>query len=167
MLTVKEIMDELIAAHDRGVKVEVLMEKSVFQFVHANDAAFDRLKKAGVLVYWSSEKDFNFNHSKYFLIDSMAIIGTGNMTKTSLLENRDFFVVTSDVEIVAELDAIFTADSAKFPIKAGSNELIVAPDNSRKGIESLLKNADKSIYLFAESLSDESIVSLLLKKKQE
>ncbi len=166
ILTYTSIIDGLIEAHKRGVDVRIILERSVYQFARINDGAFSRLTQAGISIVWASEKDFNFDHAKYFLIDDAVIIGTWNMTKSSFEKNRDFFVILRDSQIRQVLEKIFMADTQRFPTIESSPKLVISPIDSRKKIEKLLWDATTSISIFAESLSDESLLKILeLKKK--
>lgn len=165
MLTDSDIVQALIAANDRGVRVRVILEPSVYLLPKINKKAHTLLDTAGVEVRYSSERDFNFNHSKYFIIDQTLLLGTGNMTKSSLVQNREFFIATDSPSEVNFLVSLFEHDAEHMSILGPKNSLIVSPLNARSSIINLINGAKKSITLMSESLSDSQIVSLLVAAK--
>ena len=76
MLTDMSIVQALISAQARNVDVRVLLEPSVYNLPAVNKKAADLLRKAGVKVAFSSERELNFNHSKYLIVDNIAMIAT-------------------------------------------------------------------------------------------
>lgn len=76
--------------------MRVVLERSVYQNPRVNDSARTILQKAGVKVEWADETRINFNHAKYLIIDSLLVLGTGNLTPTTFSKNREFFVITQD-----------------------------------------------------------------------
>lgn len=110
LLTRTDMIDALVAAKKRGVKVRVILEKTVYQMPKINQKPYDTLAAAGVEVVWANEKKFNFDHAKYFIADDAVMIATGNMTKSSFEKNREFFVFSSDAKLRDMLQKIFDAD---------------------------------------------------------
>ena len=141
------------------------MEPSVYLLPKINQKAYALLRSAEIDVKYSSERDFNFNHSKYFVIDQTALLGTGNMTKTSLIQNRDFFVIMTSVPEIEYLVTLFERDIEHVPPFKPNNSLVVAPINARVIIHSLINESLKSLTIMSESLSDSQILGLLVAAK--
>ncbi|MCK5494492.1 MAG: hypothetical protein KAJ14_15390, partial [Candidatus Omnitrophica bacterium] len=90
---VQQLVDELIKAHARGVKVEVILDQNV-DFVnqrHKSDwlgkvrsfRAYKQLKEAGVAVHY--DEISTYTHAKAIVIDErIVILGSTNWTQTSL-----------------------------------------------------------------------------------
>ena len=135
MLTDMSIVQALTAAQARNMDVRVLLEPSVYNLPAVNKKASDLLKKAGVKVSFSSEREFNFNHSKYLIVDNIAMIATGNMTKSSLQLNRELFVWYKAPSVIQELEKLFLADVDHIPVKSSGDSIILAPLNARSSIE--------------------------------
>jgi phosphatidylserine/phosphatidylglycerophosphate/cardiolipin synthase-like enzyme len=168
LLTADSIIQAIIRAKERGVDVKVLLEKSVYQLPKMNHSAFILLKNAGVNVRWSSESDINFNHSKYGIFDeSSVLIGTGNFSKSTFDTNRDFFVFTQEPNTVQDLKNIFLRDFESVPTYYSGSTLVVSPDNARVLITQFIKRAQSSLYVFAPSIEDEQLISILQEKYQE
>jgi phosphatidylserine/phosphatidylglycerophosphate/cardiolipin synthase-like enzyme len=145
--------------------VRVILEPSVYLLPKINKKAYALLSDAGVSVKYSSERDFNFNHSKYFIIDQILLLGTGNMTKSSLLQNREFFIATDSVAEVNYTVSLFEHDAEHMPMFVPENSLVISPLNARSAIQGFISSARQSITLMSESLSDTQTVDLLVAAK--
>lgn len=168
LLTLTSIVDALIDAHERGVDVRVLLEKTVYQLPKINHPAFLKLQEAGVDIRWSSESDINFNHSKYAVFDGkIAMIWTGNFTQSTLDTNRDFFVFINRTDIAQALEDIFVKDFYQITTQYSGTPLLISPDNARIWIMKFIETAQNSIILFAPSLEDLELIWLLERKKRE
>jgi hypothetical protein len=97
-----KVSDALLEAIARGVKVRVLVGTPI------EDESFQKsLEKHGVLKL-QTRKEGVTAHAKFVLVDGeQAIWGTGNLTKTSLLNPWEVFVRTKDPVFVKALTAYF------------------------------------------------------------
>src|SRR5690242_18463158 len=69
------ILDALEAAAQRGLEVDVILDKSE---ISVNQKYFDALTAAGAHCMWSSPQ-FTYQHAKFIAIDdAAAVISTGN-----------------------------------------------------------------------------------------
>lgn len=93
---VNELVEELINAHKRGVKVRVILDQNIdfalwneggeWQKQDKNVALFTYLKKQGIEVYYDNL--FVTTHSKAIVIDKeIVIVGSANWTESSLRKN--------------------------------------------------------------------------------
>jgi phosphatidylserine/phosphatidylglycerophosphate/cardiolipin synthase-like enzyme len=87
------------------------------------------------------------------------------MTKSSLLQNREFFVATDSVSELNYLANLFEHDKEHMPILEPENSLVVSPLNARSSIRGLISGAKKSVTLMSESLSDPETINLLVAAK--
>lgn len=163
LLTSDSIIESIIQAQERGVKTEVLLEKSVYKLPKINHSAFQSLEKSWVQVHWSSESDINFNHSKYVILDdSLAIIWTGNFSQSTFKTNRDFFVFTHHTWVISHLNSIFIRDFHQVETNYDSNLLVVSPDNANLKIQDLILSAKSTISILAPSLEDEDFIQRII-----
>ncbi len=111
------VVDRLIAAHERGVEVRVLIEGTpVGGFPEQGAHAADRLDAAGIEVrVLDGEPDrFRFHHAKYAVADDRAVVLTENWKEsgTGGDSNRGWGVVADDDAVAAELATLFENDAA-------------------------------------------------------
>lgn len=151
ILTEKRIIQALQNAKKRGVNVRVILEKNVFGGTNINAKTLKTLESAGVLVTYDNSKLYNFVHTKLLVIDDTYIITTGNLSYSSFIYNREFYVFGTDGADLQTLENIFSADFEGREISASTTNLVISPINSRKKIETLLISAKKDIFLYAEN----------------
>ena len=94
---VNQLVDELINANKRGVKVKVILDQNInynnlgegsgtWEREEKNDPLFLYLKKNGIEVYYDNV--FMITHSKVIIIDEETVIlGSANWTMSSLKRN--------------------------------------------------------------------------------
>jgi phosphatidylserine/phosphatidylglycerophosphate/cardiolipin synthase-like enzyme len=105
------IEDALISAARRGVDVQVCGENSGGEY----DSAYARLARAGVRIsYYSSATGF-YIHGKVIEADygtsgARVFIGSENFSSTSLSDNRELGLITSDPAVLSAIAGSFTAD---------------------------------------------------------
>lgn len=166
IFTEKRIKKALINAQKRGVDVKVLLEKNVYLAGNLNTQTFKDLQKNGIEVAYSNPKNYALNHSKMMIIDDSIMISTGNYSYSSFKYNREFFLFLENQKLFETFLAIFEADFAGIKKNISQNNLVLSPFSSRPKIEYLLKNATKSIQIYAHNFSDESITNILKDKKK-
>jgi phosphatidylserine/phosphatidylglycerophosphate/cardiolipin synthase-like enzyme len=161
LLPADEVIDILHDAHERGVRVRVILERDPFGGGNSNQEAFDRLTAAGISVKWSDDR-FWFSHIKTVVIDEdVAVIMTLNLSWTALTANREFAVVTTNRADVKDLLNLFEADwkgSAYVP----SGSIVTSPDNSRAVVSEFLERAQISIDIYAEVVRDAAVRDQLI-----
>jgi phosphatidylserine/phosphatidylglycerophosphate/cardiolipin synthase-like enzyme len=96
----------LIGAIARASKKGVLVQVVMSMPLRAKQARY--LEKAKVSVYYSKKL---FIHAKVFIIDNeTAIIGSINLTRSSLEDNRELSIVSKDKEVIKKLTETFNQD---------------------------------------------------------
>ena len=94
-ITSTEIVDELISAHNRGVKVRVLLDKSN---LHDKYSKMSLLQEAGIDV--SIDKVPGIAHNKVIIIDLQKVVtGSFNFTKSADSRNTENVIIVNDREI--------------------------------------------------------------------
>ncbi|MCX5703425.1 MAG: phospholipase D-like domain-containing protein [Candidatus Omnitrophica bacterium] len=116
---VSELVEELVSAHNRGVKVKVILDQNVIwgnkgeikRRDDKNETLFMHLKKLGIEVYYDNL--FTVTHSKAIVIDEETVIlGSANWTESSLRNNREASCKAQSKELAKE----FLADFAEIAI---------------------------------------------------
>ncbi len=123
----------------------------------------------GIAVY-KFPKTLPKYHAKYLVADeSVALIGTMNLTRKCFRDTRDFLLCTADPGAVASLVALFRSDvqGAATAPELLDGRLIVGPDSARERIEALLGGARRSIRIMDHKLSDPGILALLRHRERQ
>lgn len=167
LLTERNIMQAIIASAKKWTDVKVILEHSPYKQIHLNTKAYDALIKAWVDVVWSNPKNYALNHSKLLIIDDEAYVSTGNMSYSTFAHNRDFFIHTKDPLVLTALEEIFLKDFAWMDTTVYSHDLLISPNYSRKKFTTMLEEAQKSIYIYAQYIKDDELFSLLQKNIEQ
>lgn len=161
ILSDDDIIESLIAAAARGVRVRVMLEEFPFGGGGGQIELTERLERNGVEVRWSST-DIRFSHAKYAVVDrQVALVMNQNLTASAFTANREFGVTTTDQASVAQAQAIFDRDWRHDPLDDPGGPLIVSPTNSRERLLALIDGAGASIDFYAEVIRDEEIMAAL------
>lgn len=162
MLTEKWIRSALVDAKKRWVDVKVILEKNVYDSAGINEGAYTQLLQAWIDIIRSSNDEYSLDHAKYFLIDNLWIISTGNLTASTFSSNRDIFFETKDNTTVSFLEKIFLADFNKNYSPIYADSLVVSPWYSRKKLETFFQSAQQSIDIYMPYMNDSSLAQILL-----
>lgn len=116
-LTSEKVVRALVAAHDRGVTVRVLLEGSPVGGIDRRQAvALDRLTTAGVdvTVLDGARSRFAYHHAKYAVVDDETLVLTENWKPagTGGRGSRGWGVRASNPTLAADLAALFNRDAA-------------------------------------------------------
>lgn len=162
ILTEKRIQQALKNAHKKWIDVQILMEKNPYKAFNINNKSFENLTSVGIPISWSDSDDFSLNHSKFIIIDDMAYISTGNFSYSTFTKNRDYYLQTTDIEIISILKKLFREDYSGNYKNFYHKNIVLSPYNSRKIFEELFTNAQESIDMYFQYLSDESLRNILM-----
>ncbi len=101
------LVESLVEAKQRGVKVKVLLEKSSFQdwLNRENEATARYLEENGVEVCFDTP--WKITHSKLLLIDDLAILGSTNWYSRDLDINHQVNLLIRDTETVEFFQSYF------------------------------------------------------------
>ena len=98
----RDVIQELIAAHDRGVKIEIIIDKGNLE---SEWNKIPQVHKAGISVFVYKSKD-GILHDKFFIFESnkgnKPVLWTGsfNITYTADKFNRENVVVLEDGHVI-------------------------------------------------------------------
>lgn len=163
LLTNSDIINALIAQHQAGHDVKVILNKtfpSSGSDSGSNATVYATLQGDGVPVVWSPP-GFTYTHEKGVIIDGKtAWIMTMNADESSPTDNREYLAVDTDPADVAEAEGIFEHDYANQSYTP-TGKLVVSPTNSKTDLTALISMAKQSIDMEAEELTDDTIVSAL------
>jgi phosphatidylserine/phosphatidylglycerophosphate/cardiolipin synthase-like enzyme len=164
LLSNNSIISALIAQHQAGHEVQVLLNQTFPNGAGSNSSVFAQLQSAGVQVRWAPST-FTLTHEKCVIIDgTTAWIMTMNATGSSPTDNREYLAVDTKPAEVAEAEAIFQADWANTSLTP-SGTLIVAPTNAGARIPALIDQANTYVDMEGEELSDTGTVMSLVAAK--
>jgi phosphatidylserine/phosphatidylglycerophosphate/cardiolipin synthase-like enzyme len=164
LFTDTTLIEAVIAAHQRGVKVRVMLNPARRSGESENEEARELLTGAGIEVR-DSNPAFDLTHQKSMVIDN----GTGfveslNWEPKDLTVTRDYAVVTTRGHEVAEMVACFDADwdHQEFTPSDGS-PLIWCPNNGRRRVAEFIDSTKHSLWLQNERYQDQVIIERLVR----
>ncbi len=120
---VHPLLDALIDAKNRGLDVQVILDLS-FEFSRKadmskkNTQAFSYLQRNGIPVFYDDTQILT--HAKYWIVDQKTVIvGSFNLSKKSLTENRETAVLIQSPEIASQYESHFqdTPKTTPEPVK--------------------------------------------------
>jgi phosphatidylserine/phosphatidylglycerophosphate/cardiolipin synthase-like enzyme len=108
--TEQSLVTAVIERHRAGVAVRVMLNPARSGGDRANDETFEQLSDAGVNVQWSNPT-FYVTHEKSIVVDEQAaLVATFNLCEKYFTLTRDYGVITTDSEHVAQIVEVFDAD---------------------------------------------------------
>jgi phosphatidylserine/phosphatidylglycerophosphate/cardiolipin synthase-like enzyme len=160
------VFDELKAAVDRGVEVEVLVTSRAKGGRKKLAKLWRALEQTGATVYSYTDPVVKY-HPKYLVADEgPAIVASLNFTKKCFKATCDALVITHDPAVVTDLRRLWTADRLRDEMAPDlADRLIVGPERARRQFTSLIDGARRSIRLIDAKLSDPDLVSRLNAKR--
>jgi cardiolipin synthase A/B len=150
----------LIADHDRGVRVRVLLDHD-YSGASVNQAAYSTLSAAGVPVAWANDSEI-FHQKTITVDDSESAVMTGNLTPQYYTTTRDLVVMDTQAADVAAIEAVFDSDwsgAAPSPGPAGA-DLVWSP-GSESQIIALIDSATHSVVVENEEMDSTAIEDAL------
>jgi cardiolipin synthase A/B len=164
LFTDPELINAVIAAKRRGVKVRVMLNPARRGGESENDETKKKLAQAGIEVI-DSNPAFDLTHQKSMVIDSqIGFIESFNWETRDLTVTRDYAVVTTQKMEVQEMDDCFEADWERKTFSPGDHsQLIWCPNNGRERIANFIDSAKHSLWLQNERYQDTVIIERLVK----
>jgi cardiolipin synthase len=158
-LTDETCINKLIAAKNKNL--QIILEKNPYKANDENNIAIDLLQKNNISLYWPNPQ-FKLTHQKTFIFNhNKAMIMTFNLTRSSFTKERNFALLTTNQHIVDEIEFVFTADRKHHDVSVNNPYLAWCPNNCRKRIHFLIRQAHHSIHIYAQDISDYSITGAL------
>jgi len=164
LFTDPTLLNAVIAAHQRGVKVRVMLNPARRDGESENEAARKALGAAGVAVR-DSNPQFALTHQKSMVIDdATGFIESLNWEPRDLTETRDYAVVISDELEVGEMVRCFDDDWAHTSFKPDPrSRLIWCPNNGRERIAAFIDSARETLWVQNERYQDTVMIERLVR----
>jgi cardiolipin synthase len=159
-----EMLKAIIAAHHRGVKVQIMLNPARRDGKEENQESRHLLRKAGIDVI-DSNPAFDLTHEKSMVIDEKtAFVKSLNWDTKNLTETRDYAVVTDHPQEVKEILECFEADWQRQPFDGSpDSHLIWCSGNGRERIAHFIDEAKHSLWLQNERYQDPVIIERLVR----
>jgi phosphatidylserine/phosphatidylglycerophosphate/cardiolipin synthase-like enzyme len=162
LLSTSKLASALVAAKQRGVAVRVLLDKDEA----GNNTTRQTLVSAGVMTR-DDPATFPFAHAKYVIADGSSVtILSANWNDLAMSEERNYGLVDTDPDDVADAQTIFDADWANTSPFLPCTRLIVSPINAKPRVLALINGATTSLDVEALYVVDQTIQNALIQAKQ-
>jgi len=150
----------LIADHDKGVRVRVLLDHD-YTGGSVNRPAYSTLAAAGVPVAWANDSEIF--HQKTITVDGAAsVVMTGNLTPQYYSTTRDFVVMDSQAADVAAIESVFATDwSGAAPSPGPQGADLVWSPGSQSQLIALINSAAHSVVVENEEMDSTAIEEAL------
>jgi cardiolipin synthase len=160
------ILDALIRAHKRSVKIRVMLNPARRSGEIQNKGSRSVLRSARIDVL-DSNPAFEVTHEKSMVVDDrLAFIGSLNWEPENFEKTRDYAILTADEREVSEVIDCFEADWSRQPFEPpASSNLIWCPGTGREPIAQFIDSAKHSLFVQNERYQDAMIVEHLVRAK--
>ncbi|SFL34197.1 Phosphatidylserine/phosphatidylglycerophosphate/cardiolipin synthase [Bradyrhizobium sp. NFR13] len=164
LFTDPTLLNEVIAAKRRGVKVRVMLNPARRNGESENDETAAALAAAGVEVR-DSNPAFALTHQKSMVIDNeWGFVESLNWETRDLTETRDYAVTTTKALEISEMVDCFEADWAKQNfVPHPDSQLIWCPNNGRERIGAFIDSARDTLWIQNERYQDTDIIERLVR----
>ena len=161
------LLNAVVAAHQRGVKVRVMLNAARRDGEDDNDQVRKSLEMAGIEVK-DSNPVFGITHEKSMVVDeAVAFVKSLNWATQNLTETRDYAITTTHPKGVKEVIACFDADWNRQEFKPGlSAHLIWCPANGRERIAQFIDEAKHTLFIQNERYQDMVIIERLVRAQE-
>lgn len=158
------LLTAVIAAHDRGVRVRIMLNPARRSGEEENQESREKLTKAGVEVI-DSNPAFDLTHEKSMVIDdTTAFVKSLNWDTKNLTETRDYAVITTRKHEVQEIIDCFEADWHRKDFNGEpDSHLIWCKGNGRDRIAKFIDEAKHTLWLQNERYQDPIIIEHLVR----
>jgi cardiolipin synthase len=158
------LLDAVIAAHRRGVKVRIMLNPKRRNGVSENDESRSKLEAAGIEVR-DSNPAFDLTHEKSMVVDdTTAFVKSLNWQTKNLTSTRDYAIITRHAHEVEEIINGFEADWSRQDF--ASKHLIWCRGNGRERIVQFINQAKHSLWLQNERYQDQMIIECLVRARE-
>lgn len=134
-LSSRTILRVIAADHERGIQVRVIVDARPYRMAHRLvTREIARLRSSGADVRTAParfEGGYRFDHAKYAVSGSKALIGTANWDDSAFHRNREYLCTSGDPRLVQALHRVFMADwtdrRAGSMVRGLSRRLVLSP----------------------------------------
>ena len=158
------LLDAVIAAKQRGVKVKVMLNASRRNGQDENEDTRIKLEAAGIEVR-DTNPSFIITHEKSMVVDSkLAFVKSLNWETKNLTETRDYAIITSHPREVEEIILCFEADWHRKDFNPGADAcLIWCSFNGRARIARFIDQAKHTLFVQNERFQDLVIIERIVR----
>lgn len=165
LFTNKRLLQALkrVALADSGLDIRIVLESHPYQS-YRDDFGF-------VVDYFSGLHNVSvvsdehlwvvYLHAKLTIIDDVYIVQTANLTHSSFATNREHFLVWQDPVLLENLVRYFLADYEGSSYEYWDDRIVVCPVWCREVIQTLLRQAQSSIIIQTQYITDPVILDIL------
>lgn len=158
-LGTSQILSTLVAKAQAKVSVKVILDATEQDF---DQDAYNQLTAAGAQVQWSNPK-FTYTHAKTIVVDeTTSVISTGNFDAEMIADERNYAMIDSDPQDVANLVSIFDDDWADTTPNLSCTRLVVSPVNSQDRIVAEINSATKTLDVETLEFSDTAVQAAVI-----
>ncbi|HWD86607.1 MAG TPA: phospholipase D-like domain-containing protein [Mucilaginibacter sp.] len=159
-----ELIEAVIAAKQRGVKVKVMLNPIRRNGDDDNEETRAKLEAAGIKVH-DSNPCFVITHEKSMVVDEeLAFVKSLNWETKNLTETRDYAIVTSNPYEVKEILLCFEADWHREDFDPGEDtKLIWCSLNGRAKIAHFIDQAQHTLFIQNERFQDLVIIERIVR----
>ncbi|HET9981307.1 MAG TPA: phospholipase D-like domain-containing protein [Ktedonobacterales bacterium] len=168
LLTDSRVIAALEDAEHRGVDVRVMIEEHPYGGdVVSPQRTLQTLQTAGINAKFA-DPAYYYTHAKMLIIDGATLyVLTANLTRSglggsSVARNREFGVIDTHADEVAEAMAIFQADWNRTQPTLHDSNMVVSPVNSRATITALFTQTRTSLLIEDEEMYDSASEDALI-----
>jgi phosphatidylserine/phosphatidylglycerophosphate/cardiolipin synthase-like enzyme len=161
------LLEAVIAAKRRGVKVRVMLNPARRSGEHDNDATRTALERVDIEVK-DGNPAFYMTHEKSMVIDEKtAFVKSLNWATRNLTETRDYAVVTTRSHDVAEIIECFEADWHRHTFDPHhASHLVWCPGPGRDRICQFIDSARHRLFVQNERFQDMVIIERLIRARR-
>lgn len=161
-----KLLKAVIAAHERGLKVWVMLNAARRSGEDDNKATRKALQSAGIEVA-NSNPAFGVTHEKSMVVDdATAFVKSLNWATENLTETRDYAIVTTHKKGVQEVIDCFDADWHRKPFSPGlSAHMIWCPNDGRERVAQFIDEAKHTLFVQNERYQDSVIIERLVRAR--
>ena len=158
------LLQALVSAHQRGVKVRVMLNPARRSGEAENDESRKFLTDAGIEVF-DSNPAFDLTHEKSMIADDhVAFVESLNWKAENFTETRDYAVVSTHRHEVEEIAECFEADWNRKTFEPGpGSDLIWCSGHGRDRIAKFIDRANHSLFVQNERYQDAVIIERLVR----
>lgn len=158
----RDIIDALGHARGRGVDVRVILESQPAGNGTGNRPAMAELQAVGVQVR-TGNPAWKSTHLKAMVVDDrIGLIMTFDQTRASFGTNRDYAIIDTDPDDVAEMVSAFEADWNRVKPTLSDRTLVWSPGDARERVAAFIGEAKRTIDIQAADIRDQDILGHLI-----
>ena len=167
VFTDPDLLKAVIAAKERGVKVQVMLNPARRSGEDDNEASRKMLAHAKIELQ-DSNPAFGLTHEKSMVVDDeTAFIKSLNWTTENFTETRDYAIVTSHPHEVEDVVKCFEADWHRKPYELREDShLISCKGNGRERVAHFIDETKHTLFVQNERYQDAVIIERLVRAKE-